>query len=139
MRSAFALKRYGEINFRLNRERKFSGLRGSNPSSWLGKPEHYHYAKPASVDVLSYHRGDARCPEQQHVTSHTCHRALARERGVSMKLGSRPLIVAFVGRTHFLEYRIYTDEGHVIHKKAHVIDFWNRRLEFLQEGLEPTR
>ena len=56
-----------------------------------------------------------------------------------MKLGSRPLIVAFVGRTHFLEYRIYKDEGHVIHKKAHVIDFWNRRLEFLQEGLEPTR
>ena len=28
-----------------------SGLRGSNPSSWLGKPEHYHYAKPAkSID-----------------------------------------------------------------------------------------
>ena len=30
------------------RSRKISGLRGSNPSSWLGKPEHYHYAKPAS-------------------------------------------------------------------------------------------
>src|SRR3989441_6833645 len=27
----------------------WSGLRESNPSSWLGKPEHYHYAKPASV------------------------------------------------------------------------------------------
>ena len=26
---------------------EWSGLRGSNPSSWLGKPEHYHYAKPA--------------------------------------------------------------------------------------------
>jgi hypothetical protein len=25
-----------------------SGLRESNPSSWLGKPEHYHYAKPAN-------------------------------------------------------------------------------------------
>jgi hypothetical protein len=25
----------------------WSGLRESNPSSWLGKPEHYHYAKPA--------------------------------------------------------------------------------------------
>ena len=28
-----------------------SGLRESNPSDWLGKPGHYHYAKPA------------RCPE----------------------------------------------------------------------------
>src|SRR5262245_35687833 len=27
----------------------WSGLRESNPSSWLGKPEHYHYAKPAFV------------------------------------------------------------------------------------------
>jgi hypothetical protein len=27
--------------------REWSGLRESNPSSWLGKPEHYHYAKPA--------------------------------------------------------------------------------------------
>src|SRR5262249_54043112 len=26
---------------------EWSGLRESNPSSWLGKPEHYHYAKPA--------------------------------------------------------------------------------------------
>src|SRR5512144_3284123 len=25
----------------------WSGLRGSNPSNWLGKPGHYHYAKPA--------------------------------------------------------------------------------------------
>ena len=25
-----------------------SGLRGSNPSNWLGKPGHYHYAKPAA-------------------------------------------------------------------------------------------
>ena len=28
-------------------EEVWSGLRESNPSSWLGKPEHYHYAKPA--------------------------------------------------------------------------------------------
>ena len=27
-----------------------SGLRGSNPSNWLGKPGHYHYAKPARAD-----------------------------------------------------------------------------------------
>src|SRR5678810_286598 len=26
---------------------RMSGLRGSNPSNWLGKPGHYHYAKPA--------------------------------------------------------------------------------------------
>jgi hypothetical protein len=29
--------------------RSWSGLRESNPSSWLGKPEHYHYAKPATT------------------------------------------------------------------------------------------
>ncbi len=29
------------------RPRLDSGLRGSNPSNWLGKPGHYHYAKPA--------------------------------------------------------------------------------------------
>src|SRR5215831_15865863 len=28
----------------------WSGLRESNPSSWLGKPEHYHYATPARAD-----------------------------------------------------------------------------------------
>ena len=27
----------------------WSGLRESNPSGWLGKPEHYHYAKPAGT------------------------------------------------------------------------------------------
>lgn len=26
---------------------EWSGLRESNPSDWLGKPGHYHYAKPA--------------------------------------------------------------------------------------------
>ena len=30
--------------------REWSGLRGSNPSNWLGKPGHYHYAKPAQCD-----------------------------------------------------------------------------------------
>src|SRR5690349_22199711 len=28
-------------------QKTWSGLRGSNPSDWLGKPGHYHYAKPA--------------------------------------------------------------------------------------------
>src|SRR5204862_1849561 len=31
----------------------WSGLRGSNPSDWLGKPGHYHYAKPAGRLILS--------------------------------------------------------------------------------------
>ena len=31
----------------------WSGLRESDPSSWLGKPEHYHYAKPARQRILS--------------------------------------------------------------------------------------
>src|SRR3954469_21527428 len=30
-----------------DRQIRWSGLRGSNPSNWLGKPGHYHYAKPA--------------------------------------------------------------------------------------------
>jgi hypothetical protein len=30
-------------------DQNWSGLRGSNPSNWLGKPEHYHYAKPAQT------------------------------------------------------------------------------------------
>ena len=36
------------LGTKVPRSRLNSGLRGSNPSSWLGKPEHYHYAKPAS-------------------------------------------------------------------------------------------
>jgi hypothetical protein len=32
---------------------EWSGLRESNPSSWLGKPEHYHYAKPADGVILA--------------------------------------------------------------------------------------
>ena len=30
------------------REMCLSGVRESNPPSWLGKPEHYHYANPAN-------------------------------------------------------------------------------------------
>lgn len=28
----------------------WSGVRESNPPSWLGKPEHYHYANPAKLN-----------------------------------------------------------------------------------------
>jgi hypothetical protein len=34
-----------------------------------------------------------------------------------------------------VEYRIYKDEGHVLAGKFHVVDFWQRRLEFLAEHL----
>ena len=33
---------------------EWSGLRGSNPSNWLGKPGHYHYAKPARTEPPLY-------------------------------------------------------------------------------------
>jgi len=34
-----------------------------------------------------------------------------------------------------VEYRIYENEGHVISRKPNVIDFWQRRLDFLAEYL----
>jgi dipeptidyl aminopeptidase/acylaminoacyl peptidase len=38
-----------------------------------------------------------------------------------------------------VEYRIYRDEGHVITEPGNVIDFWQRRLEFLDEKLGARR
>lgn len=38
-----------------------------------------------------------------------------------------------LGKT--VEYRIYKDEGHVLSAKPNVIDFWQRRLEFLAEHM----
>ena len=35
-----------------------------------------------------------------------------------------------------VEYRLYEGEGHVISQRANVLDFWQRRLEFLAEHLE---
>ncbi len=37
-----------------------------------------------------------------------------------------------------VEYRIYKDEGHVLTSKPNVIDFWQRRLDFLAEHLNLT-
>lgn len=34
-----------------------------------------------------------------------------------------------------VEYRIYQDESHVMQHRANVVDFWNRRLEFLDRYL----
>ncbi len=36
-----------------------------------------------------------------------------------------------------VEYRVYEGEGHVISSPVHVIDWWQRRLEFLREHLGP--
>jgi len=36
------------------------------------------------------------------------------------------------------EYRIYENEGHVITRQPNVLDFWQRRLEFLAERLNLT-
>jgi dipeptidyl aminopeptidase/acylaminoacyl peptidase len=38
-----------------------------------------------------------------------------------------------------VEYRIYEDEGHVITRRPNVIDFWQRRLEFLDRHLDLAR
>ncbi len=38
-----------------------------------------------------------------------------------------------------VEYRIYEGEEHVITRKPNVIDFWNRRLQFLDEHLGNAR
>jgi dipeptidyl aminopeptidase/acylaminoacyl peptidase len=38
-----------------------------------------------------------------------------------------------------VEYRIYENEGHVISRRANVLDFWKRRLEFLDEHLDIAR
>ncbi len=38
-----------------------------------------------------------------------------------------------------VEYRIYRNEGHVFDHKADVIDFWHRRVEFLDEYLHISR
>lgn len=35
-----------------------------------------------------------------------------------------------------VEYRLYEGEGHVISQRANVLDFWQRRLEFLAEYLD---
>lgn len=35
-----------------------------------------------------------------------------------------------------VEYRIYEGEGHVLQKRESVIDFWNRRLQFLADHLD---
>ena len=57
------------------RPRLDSGLRGSNPSNWLGKPGHYHYAKPARRDDRSTAQGSrlkAQAKSLDHATVAQC-------------------------------------------------------------------
>jgi dipeptidyl aminopeptidase/acylaminoacyl peptidase len=37
------------------------------------------------------------------------------------------------------EYRLYEGEGHVLTQRPNVLDFWNRRLDFLADNLDLTR
>jgi dipeptidyl aminopeptidase/acylaminoacyl peptidase len=37
------------------------------------------------------------------------------------------------------EYRLYEAEGHVISQRPNVLDFWNRRLDFLADNLDLVR
>lgn len=50
-------------------------------------------------------------------------------------LGANAVFVALQRLGKKVEYRLYEGEGHVITRKANVIDFWKRRLEFLEEHL----
>src|SRR5262249_45085481 len=34
-----------------------------------------------------------------------------------------------------VEYRIYENESHVLRSPPNIVDFWNRRLEFLEQNL----
>ena len=53
-------------------------------------------------------------------------------------IGADAVFVALQRLGKKVEYRIYENEGHVIARKANVIDFWKRRLEFLEEHLGPA-
>lgn len=54
-------------------------------------------------------------------------------------LGANAVFVALQRLGKKVEYRLYEGEGHVITRKANVVDFWNRRLQFLDEHLGVRR
>ena len=60
-------------------------------------------------------------------------------RDVGNLVPSNAIFVALKRLGKEVEYRIYENEEHVISQKPNVIDFWNRRLEFLDEHLDITR
>ena len=53
-------------------------------------------------------------------------------------IGSDAVFVGLQRLGKKVEYRIYENEGHVIARKANVLDFWKRRIEFLDEYLDIT-
>lgn len=54
-------------------------------------------------------------------------------------LGANAAFVALQRLGKKVEYRLYEGEGHVITRKANVLDFWKRRLDFLEEHLGPVQ
>jgi dipeptidyl aminopeptidase/acylaminoacyl peptidase len=54
-------------------------------------------------------------------------------------LGANATFVALQRLGKRVEYRIYHGEGHVISRRDNVIDFWNRRIQFLDERLGVSR
>lgn len=58
--------------------------------------------------------------------------------GTTPMSGANAVFVALRRLGKPVEYRIYEGEGHGLYRKAHIVDFWNRRLEFLAEHLDLT-
>lgn len=54
-------------------------------------------------------------------------------------IASDAVFVALQRLGKAVEYRIYENEGHVITRKANVLDFWKRRIDFLDERIAVTR
>src|SRR5262245_45892541 len=93
-----------------------SGLRGSNPSSWLGKPEHYHYAKPArwvrlKADTTYVSRSVRLQPdvmlsrpnEAEHFVALFCHQRFRRRLQIQSQQGlgiRRPHVEVPIGILH---------------------------------------
>lgn len=51
----------------------------------------------------------------------------------SRHLGTDAVFVALKRLEKPVEYRIYENDAHVINTPVHIVDFWNRRLQFLEE------
>jgi dipeptidyl aminopeptidase/acylaminoacyl peptidase len=55
---------------------------------------------------------------------------------VAPMTGANSVFVALRRLGKSVEYRVYEGESHGFERPAHVIDFWERRLEFLAEHLD---
>ena len=75
-------------------DQSWSGLRESNPSDWLGKPGHYHYAKPALSGVF----GGSAVPKPHYIddlnrkhSRRVSGRPKLRERERDVEVASAPI------------------------------------------------